>query len=82
MAMYNGKKVLSVVFVTPAGYYPKDYFSFDVEEVNGENHLIMSYCGDNPPEFSIDSNGHLIYDGTDILDLFLDQNTKHLYWNL
>ncbi len=76
------KKVLQVVNNTLEGYYPIDYFSFSIQEVNGEQHLIMSYCGDTPPAFSINSRGHLIYSGDDLLDLKLDIPSGHLKWNL
>lgn len=33
-------------------------FAFNVNE---EGHLILSYTGDSAPDFSIDENGHLIY---------------------
>ena len=79
MAFINNKKILSVVKVTPAGFYPIGYFSFTVD---ANDHLIMSYVGDTAPAFSINANGHLIYSGDDILDLTLSQTTKHLYWNL
>ena len=79
-------KVLQVVKVEQQGYYPIDYFSFSVEDVvvGGvtEKHLIMSYCGDTPPAFSINNRGHLIYSGDDILDLKLDIPSGHLKWNL
>lgn len=75
----NGKKILQLVKITAGGYYPKDYFSFSVD---ANDHLIMSYVGETAPAFSINSNGHLVYSGDDILDLTLSQQTKHLYWNL
>ena len=87
MAYYvdsNGriKKVISAVQVKEAGFFPIDYFSFSIQEVNGEQHLIMSYCGDTPPAFSINNHGHLIYSGLDNLDLKLDIPSGHLKWNL